>query len=99
MTVMCVKNENDSHLMECANLIRSECTDDSVENTAVVEEDKVVLFPIMGIHKRWRNAGALHLVQQLADLAQIGDFSTVWVKCVLARCASWERGDLDARGS
>jgi hypothetical protein len=33
------------YLVECANLVRAECTHYSVKDTAVVEEDKVVLFP------------------------------------------------------
>jgi hypothetical protein len=34
-----------AYLMECTDLVRLKSTDDGVQNTAVVEEDKVILFP------------------------------------------------------
>jgi hypothetical protein len=36
------------YLVERANLVRSECTYYSVKNAAIVEEDKVILFPAEG---------------------------------------------------
>jgi hypothetical protein len=40
----------DVYLVEGANLVRSECTDYGVKNTPVMEQDKVVLFPIHDIN-------------------------------------------------
>jgi hypothetical protein len=34
-----------AYLMECTDLVRLKGTDDGVQNTAVVEENKVVFFP------------------------------------------------------
>ena len=34
-------------LVEGTNLILLECTDDSMENTAVMEENEILLFPVV----------------------------------------------------
>lgn len=49
--------------MEGPDLVRSKCPNDSMENTAVVEKHKVVLFPIMGIDKLWVK-GSLTFVKE-----------------------------------
>jgi hypothetical protein len=60
---------------------------------------KLVNIPVVSIYKRGRNAWALHLVKQIADLLQVIDGGTIGIKSTLTRGACWERGDLDARST
>jgi hypothetical protein len=60
---------------------------------------KLVDIPVVSIHKRWRNAWALHLVEQCADLFQVIDRAAIRVESTLARGTCWKRGDLDARSA
>jgi hypothetical protein len=60
---------------------------------------KLVNIPVVSIHKRRRNAWALHIVEQFADLFQVIDGATIGVESTLARGTYWERGNLDARSA
>jgi hypothetical protein len=41
------------------------------------------------------NSRALHLVEQTADLAEVGDDATIRVECTLTAGTLWERIDQD----
>ena len=64
-------------LAEETDLLGGKRTDNRVDDTAVVEEDKVTLLPVVGVHKLGGNAGALQAVNGLAHLGQIVDDSAV----------------------
>lgn len=60
-------------LPEQTNLILSKCPDHGVDQPPVVEEHKVSLLPVVGIHQLGSDAWALKLVHTLTNLLEVID--------------------------
>ena len=66
-------------LMECAHFVRLESTDDRVQHAAVVEEDEVVLVPVVGVYQLY---AALVSIAQKTRL----DFAELTLGAMAGRC-------------
>ena len=104
-------------LVECADLVGLESTNDGVQDATVVEQDKVKLgpikssanrpqhivrvraghgSPIMCVDERGCDSWALHLVEQVADLLEVGNRRAIGIQCAFSLCTFRERGDFDS---
>jgi len=87
--------------VERSDFVWGECADNGVEDPAVVEQDEILLAPVVWIDEGWCNARSLHLVEDLTNFFEICDVGAIWVEHVLAmdalregvdkklHCAAW----------
>jgi hypothetical protein len=63
-------------LVECANLIGLESTDDGVKQTAVVEQDEIAFLPIVWIHQLGKFV-SVHIEKEQAKIIPRGRYRAV----------------------
>lgn len=95
--------------MEHPQLIRGECANDRVQQTAVVEQDQISLVPVLRVHHLRVSlssttlnvaahlrgyTGTLDLVQRLSDLLQVGDDTPVRVQLAVLALSLGQRVDV-----
>lgn len=64
-------------LTENAYLIIRKCTNNRMKDSAVVEEDKITLFPIMGVDVLWCNGWSLEFVYSVPNFLKIINYCTI----------------------
>lgn len=77
--------------MESTDLVGSECTNNRVKDTSVVEENKVLLVPIVRIDQLWGNGRALHLVDNVTNFLEVLEVSSVGIQGTLAVSSGGQR--------